>query len=91
MANQPPLPPIPIKNVTDLSPDIFTLLTSKIPPYFPSSELTQGHKMGIASLKGKAIIIDCHALPSALCFPCTLLEMGSWQAKWNGSPGEIQP
>lgn len=47
--------------------------------------------MGIASLKGKAIIIDCHALHSALCFPCTLLEMGSWQAKWNGSPGEIQP
>lgn len=47
--------------------------------------------MGIASLKGKAIIIDCHALHSALCFPCTLLEMGSWQAKWNGSLGEIQP
>lgn len=69
MANQPPLPPIPIKNVTDLSLDIFTLLTSKIPPYFPSSELTQGHKMGIASLKGKAIILTAMLCLLLCVFP----------------------
>lgn len=57
MANQPLLPLISIKNLTDLSLNMLILLTNEIPPYFPLPPLNEGTKWGLHLWKEKQSLL----------------------------------